>query len=873
MTITAYALSNNSIIPLSTDNPDQPNAAIPIVGLDIGETLVGIDVRPQNGKLYGLTSNGSGGVRLYVISPQTGVATALTAAPVQFTDSNGNAVPIRGTNFGIDFNPTVDRLRIVTDAGENFRLNPNTGTLIDGNNGGADTPGINPDGAVSGSATTVDATAYTNNTPNATATTQYTLDASTNSLLIQNPPNNGVQTERRTITLNGNPLDFTAVNGFDIPAGVNVSASNTVAAGRGFAALTVGGSTGLYAIELSTGTATLIGPIGTGTAPVQGFATQSALIGNGTPVIGLSGTNLVRFNSALPATAATEGIVAITGVPTGETLVGIDFRPATGQLFGFSVNDTTNTGTLLILDPQTGVATSVGTPGQVALVDGNGSPVDLPASGYGFDFNPTVDRIRVVTSSGLNFRLNPLTGAAVDGDNGGTAGSVAGINPDGAVKGATTSVDATAYTNSFSQLTGATITTQYTLDAATNSLLIQNPPNSGTQTSQLAVTLNGAPLNFDAVNGFDIPANVRAAASNVPVTGRGFAALQVGSSTNLYAIELSTGAATLIGPVGTGATPLAGLAVGDAPAGSIGFREATYTVSEDGGTIDLNLVRADGSTGALTVSLAATAGTANNSDFTGAPVVVTFADGQTTATATISITDDDVAEPTETVTFALSNPTNGAVLSAQNTAILTITDDEPIRGTSRNETLRGTPGNDLLLGLGGNDRLLGLEGDDTLDGGAGRDRLVGGAGADRFVYSGRNQRAAFSQSQLILRSRDRIVDFNFDQGDRILLDFDNNLSSRNRPRRLFNAGEQDADNLRLAARAAYADKNQRQRGDQSLQANEAVFFRLGSRTFLSVNDGEEAFSNTNDLLINVTGIDFRGNDANRGSLRVANYFA
>ncbi|NJM08409.1 calcium-binding protein [Candidatus Gracilibacteria bacterium] len=176
------------------------------------------------------------------------------------------------------------------------------------------------------------------------------------------------------------------------------------------------------------------------------------------------------------------------------------------------------------------------------------------------------------------------------------------------------------------------------------------------------------------------------------------------------------------------------------------------------------------------------------------------------ATATISITDDDVAEPTETVTFALSNPTNGAVLSAQNTAILTITDDEPIRGTSRNETLRGTPGNDLLLGLGGNDRLLGLEGDDTLDGGAGRDRLVGGAGADRFVYSGRNQRAAFSQSQLILRSRDRIVDFNFDQGDRILLDFDNNLSSRNRPRRLFNAGEQDADNLRLAARAAYADK-------------------------------------------------------------------
>lgn len=868
MAVSAYALSNNSLILLSTDNPDNPNAAIPILGLDVGETLVGIDVRPQNGKLYGLASNGTG-VRLYVISPQTGVATPLTAAPVQFDNGSGTAVPIQGTNFGFDFNPTVDRIRVVTDAGQNFRMNPNTGTLVDGNNGGADAPGTNPDGAVSGGTTTVDGTAYTNSSPNATATTQYTLDANTNSLLIQTPPNNGTQTERLEVKLNGSTLDFTAVNGFDIPADVNVTASNTKAIGRAFAALTVGSTTGLYAIELSTGTATLVGPVGAGSTLVQGFATQNTLAGNGTPMIGLSGTNLIRFNSALPGTVTP---VAVTGVPTGETLVGIDFRPATGQLFGFSVNDTTNTGTLLILDPQTGAATSVGTPGQISLVDQNGNAVDLPATGYGFDFNPTVDRIRVVTSSGLNFRLNPLTGAAVDGDNGGTAGSVNGLNPDGAIKGLATSVDATAYTNSFSQVTGATVTTQYTLDAATNSLLIQTPPNSGTQTGQLAVTLNGVALDFDAVNGFDIPANVRAATSNSPAAGRGFAALQVGGSTNLYAIELSTGAATLIGPVGTGATPLSGLTVGEAPTGSVGFEAATYTVSEGGGSINLNLVRTDGATGALTVNLAATTpGTANSADFTGAPVVVTFADGQTTASATINITDDDETEGTETVTFALTNPTNGAVLSAQDTTTLTIIDNEPIRGTRNNDTQRGTPGNDTILGLGGNDRLLGLGGDDSLNGGEGRDRLTGAQGADRFVYSGGSQRAAFSQSTL--RSLDRIFDFDFDQGDRIQLDFDNKLNTRNRPRRLFNAGEQDADNLREAVQDAYEDKNQRQRGNQALQANEAVFFRLGSRSFLAVNDGQAEFSNDRDLLINVTRIDYRGNDANRGSLRVANYFA
>lgn len=867
MAVSAYALSNNSLILLSTDNPDNPNAAIPVVGLDVGETLVGIDVRPQNGKLYGLASNGTG-VRLYVISPQTGVATPLTAAPVQFDNGSGTAVPIQGTNFGFDFNPTVDRIRVVTDAGQNFRMNPNTGTLVDGNNGGADTPGTNPDGAVSGATTAVDATAYTNSSPNATATTQYTLDANSNSLFIQNPPNNGAQTLIRPVTLNSSTLDFTTVNGFDIPADVNVTASNTGAIGRAFATLTVGGTTGLYAIELSTGTATLVGPVGAGTAPVQGFATQNTLVGNGTPMIGLSGTNLIRFNSALPGTVTP---VAVTGVPTGETLVGIDFRPATGQLFGLSVNDTTNTGTLLILDPQTGAATPVGTPGQIALVDQNGSPLDLPATGYGFDFNPTVDRIRVVTSSGLNFRLNPLTGAAVDGDNGGTAGSVNGVNPDGAINGVTTSVDATAYTNSFSQVTGATVTTQYTLDAATNSLLIQTLPNSGTQTAQLAVTLNGVALDFDAVNGFDIPANVRAVTSNSAATGRGFAALQVGGSANLYAIDLATGAATLVGPVGNGATPLSGLTVGEGPTGSVGFEAATYTVSESDGSINLNLVRADGATGALTVNLAATTGTANSTDFTGAPVVVTFADGQTTASATISLTDDENREDTEAVTFALTNPTNGAVLSAQDTTTLTIIDDEPIRGTGGSNTLRGTPGSDTLLGLGGNDRLLGFAGDDSLNGGRGRDRLVGGLGADQFIYSGGSQRAAFSQSTL--RSLDRIVNFNFDQGDRIQLDFDNRPNTRNRPRRLFNAGEQEAGNVRLAAQEAYEDKNQRQRGNQALQANEAVFFRLGSRTFLAVNDGQTEFSNDQDLLINVTGIDFRGNDANRGSLRVANYFA
>ncbi len=559
----AYLLSNQTIIPFDTNNPSTLNPAISVTGIAAGENLVGIDFRPQNGKLYGLAFNSSlGSAQLYAISTQTGVATAVGTLGT-FSDAGGTPVAIAGPDLGLDFNPTVDRVRVVTSGGQNFRINPNNGAAVDGN---AVAAGVQQDGNINGGTTVVDATAYTNNSPNVGTTTQYALDAISDTLFIQNPPNNGTQTAPLPVTLGGSPLDFTAINGFDIPAGVNVATANTPATGQAFSALTVGGVTELYAIELSTGVATRVGTIGTGTTPVQGFAIQNQA-SEGTPIVGLTTANsLVRFSSNSPGTATT---VAIAGLTAGETLVGIDYRPATGQLFGLGVNDATNTGTAYIIDPQTGAATLVGAAaGQITFVDATGAPVDLPAAGnYGFDFNPTVDRIRVVTNSGLNFRLNPITGAPADGDLGGAVGSVAGTNPDGSINSlptGSTGVDAAAYTNSFA---GATATTQYTLDSTSNSLLIQNPPNSGTQTSLLPVTLNGTPLDFTAVSGFDIPSGVRVAASNAAASGQALAALSVGGTTGLYGINLSTGVATSLGTVGGGTTSLVGLAVGEVAAG------------------------------------------------------------------------------------------------------------------------------------------------------------------------------------------------------------------------------------------------------------------------------------------------------------------
>jgi hypothetical protein len=554
----AVALSGNSLIAFDTDFPTRAAAAIPVTGLGAGENLVGIDVRPQNGALYGLTSNGAGGVRLYDISRRSGVATPLTAAPVTFTDTGGAPVAVTGTNFGIDFNPTVDRLRVVTDAGVNFRINPNTGQIVDGDTTNA---GVQPDSALNGGGTKAIGTAYTNSTAGATVTTQYTLDASTGKLFIQNPPNTGTLTSGVTVSLNGTPLAFTAGE-VDIPASVTVTAANAAATGTGFAVLTVNGQTGVYGIDLATGAATFRGLLGTGTAGAKGVALLP--VGPTTPVVALAnGNTLVRFSSATPGTTTSVGV---TGITAGETLVGLDYRPATGQLYALGVNSTTNTGTLYILDPQgtgsplTAAATVVGAPGSIALVDATGTPVPLPAAtvGYGVNFNPAADRLRVVTGTGLNFRVDPNTGLAVDGNT-----TAAGTQPDAALNGGSTKASGTSYTNSFAQA-GTAVTTEYTLDASTGKLFVQNPPNGGTLTNGVTVTLNGAALPFTAVAGFDIPPGVTAASSNAAVTsGTGFAALTVGTTTSLYSIDLSTGAATLVGPVGTGLTPVGGLSVGD----------------------------------------------------------------------------------------------------------------------------------------------------------------------------------------------------------------------------------------------------------------------------------------------------------------------
>ena len=85
-----------------------------ISGLQTDTKLVGIDYRPATGALYGLGDRGG----VYVVNPMSGRARLRARLNVA----------LEGTQFGVDFNPTVDRLRIVSDTGQNLRANVDDGT-------------------------------------------------------------------------------------------------------------------------------------------------------------------------------------------------------------------------------------------------------------------------------------------------------------------------------------------------------------------------------------------------------------------------------------------------------------------------------------------------------------------------------------------------------------------------------------------------------------------------------------------------------------------------------------------------------------------------------------------------------------------------
>jgi len=225
-------------------NPEKWTRTKPLKGLSPGDRIVGLDVRPANGQLIAMSQRS----RLYVVDPANAKATMI--GPGQFTPG------LSGTASGFDFNPLVDRIRLVSNGGQNLRLNPDTGAV-------AFTDGVvrYKDGDPgAGTAPVLAGSAYTNNVAGATSTTLYDIDSLRDTLAIQDPPNDGVLT---TV----GPLGVDLVG----PVSFDISASS----GRAFALARRGGEgrSRLYEISLGTGAARQLGVVNHGAPSLLGFAT------------------------------------------------------------------------------------------------------------------------------------------------------------------------------------------------------------------------------------------------------------------------------------------------------------------------------------------------------------------------------------------------------------------------------------------------------------------------------------------------------------------------------------------------------------------------------------------------------------------------
>jgi hypothetical protein len=116
--------------------------------------------------------------------------------------------------------------------------------------------------------------------------------------------------------------------------------------------------------------------------------------------------------------------------------------------------------------------------------------------------------------------------------------------------------------------------------------------------------------------------------------------------------------------------------------GAIAFSNTQFSVNEDGTpVVAVTVTRTGGSDGEVSVTLTPSNGSAiTPDDYANTPITVTFANGETSKTVDIPINDDAVYEPTETVNLTLSNPSNGATLGTQTTAVLNIIDNDGVPG-------------------------------------------------------------------------------------------------------------------------------------------------------------------------------------------------
>lgn len=509
----AVALTaSNELWLIDIANPDKVVKRMAVTGITAGENLLGIDYRPSNGKLYGITKSA-----VYVIDDTTGVVVDGSRKELsQLAPAFPFTPPLLGTSFGVDFNPVVDRMRVVNDVGDSLVVNVDDGTVKPQEDIGVG-PSMNQPVNFK-----ITAAAYTNSISKPVTTRLWDIDTQSNRLFQQNAMDTDSQLSPG-VTLG---VDATDVNGFDIDGFNN----------KGYAALTVGGMTSLYEINLAatsnaanTETAK---PLGNGMVPIKGITLKTKT----TAAYALTDDGkILRFLPTAPQSASTADAKQITGLMPGsdttaaETVLGIDFRPADGKLYGI-----TSKSRIITINKATGAATVGGSLSLSLPLTTDGQP-NGPKEVYSVDFNPVANKLRVMNSSGLNLRIDvDQFSTMIDG----MLSKVYGNPPTPVLP---IKIIAAAYTNSFTPKPAGTML--YDLDAANKSLALQNA-NAGTFTYQGPVTPSFDRASMDIIGG----------SNGLPLVG-----LANGAGVmSLFSVSLADGVVTpypsTTNTVGTGAT-------------------------------------------------------------------------------------------------------------------------------------------------------------------------------------------------------------------------------------------------------------------------------------------------------------------------------
>ena len=358
-------------------------------------------------------------------------------------------------------------------------------------------------------------------------------------------------------------------------------------------------------------------------------------------LVGLTTTSqLAVFDSSTPNSIA--GIVPITGMLPGETMVSIDVRPFNGVLYGLG-----SSSRLYKLNLANGAATPVGA--------GSFTP-SLNGAVFGFDFNPTNDIPRVVSNTDQNLRLDPTSGTVTGPNN--------TIAPDTSLTESSTIAEI-AYNNNTA---GNTLTTLYGIDFTTDELVqIGGPGGTPSPNFGVVTPIGSLQASTTANVGFDIAPDGTAYATLSPNSG----------GSQLVTINLTTGLASFIGTVGNNLT-LRGLTVmasgsNQQLGGSIHFSQATYTVSQTSPSATVTIVRDGANLGTAAVNFSTFDGTAfGNVDYTPVNQQVVFAAGQVSTTVTIGLHSRSFTSGSISLNILLTNPSAGASLGAPATGLVTI---------------------------------------------------------------------------------------------------------------------------------------------------------------------------------------------------------